>query len=138
MLDEARSDDASIADDDQIWRRIAPIQIIFDDNLGRFRPTSGAFRGNGRLFCVYVARLVEESGRSAESILDERWPESSMATLAAVAFRARGLGIAAELDPDYPDETAHAVVFGKTRRPSRKLCKEAKWAVLRAKADRTH
>ena len=134
MPDETQSDDASIADDDEIWRRIPPSQIIFDENLGRHRPTSNAFKSSssGHPLSVYVAKLVTESGRTAESIL-EQWPEYSMAALSVGALRRRGLGIRVEIDPAYPEEEAHAVVLGRTRGPSKKLCKEATWVVLREK-----
>ncbi|MCP3959199.1 MAG: hypothetical protein GY719_15220 [bacterium] len=104
-----------------------------DDNTGGFRPSSAAFKGNGRCYCVYVAKLVLESGRSAESILDAQRPECSMATLNADAFRGEGLGVTVEIDPDYPEESAHGVVFGKTKRASRRLANEAEWVVFRGK-----
>jgi hypothetical protein len=39
----APPDDASIRDEADLWRRIPPWHCIYDENLGRWRPSSSAF-----------------------------------------------------------------------------------------------
>ena len=65
-------DDATIADDTELFRRIHPEQVVWDHNEGRARPTSGAFndfemsvnvaRLSDRL-CVRPRRLIDGRGR---------------------------------------------------------------------------
>jgi hypothetical protein len=38
--------DPSILDEDDLWRRIRPDWVVFDENLGRARPTSQAFNND--------------------------------------------------------------------------------------------
>ena len=44
---EGLGDDASISDNEVVLRRISERAYIFDENLGRFRPSSQAFSRTG-------------------------------------------------------------------------------------------
>jgi len=131
MPDVAQTDDASVEDGDELWRRIHPTQVLYDKNLGKWRPTSNAFRdsSSGHSLSVYLARLVLSSGRTAESII-ESWPQYSLASLTAGVVRADGLAVRLELDPAHPEEEAHAVIVGKKSRPvSQRLAAASTWVV---------
>ena len=66
------TEDKSIGDEEVLWRRIPPWHLIFDENLGRTRPSKAAFddHPNGSPMSILLAAAVLESGRSAEQVLD--------------------------------------------------------------------
>jgi hypothetical protein len=62
----------------------------------------------------------------------ETYPEQSLVSFLAGVARSLGLGVAQEPDPQYPEETAHGVVFGdKTKSTRRQLAKASEWLLLR-------
>lgn len=121
-------DDAAILDDDVLWRRIPPWHVVPDENLGIMRPSSAAFEddSDGDPMSVFLAEIVKNSGRGAESILVGH-TDYALSGLTAGLARRLGQGIAS--DPTV-HEPAHAVVFGKkTKSISRALAKQSKWVV---------
>ena len=134
MDDAGRKDDPSVADDEELWRRVTPDQIIFDNNTQAHRPSSAAFRDHPRrdAMSVYLAGLVRESGRTSEQLLEE-YPGYGLVSFPAGVAREVGLGVTHERDVEHPEEEAHAVVFGKkTGSVRKKLVKASKWIVLPA------
>jgi hypothetical protein len=43
MVPDQYTDDTSIPDEAALWRRVPPWHLIFDENLGRIRPSKAAF-----------------------------------------------------------------------------------------------
>ncbi|MFW6169793.1 MAG: hypothetical protein ACODAD_04825 [Planctomycetota bacterium] len=121
-------DDPTIADDSPLWRRIAPQQVIYDENLGRHRPTSDAFQNhrNGSPMSVVLGQDVLDAGRNPESVL-EGHEEFSLAAITAGLAREKEQGI--QRAP-LPEEPAHAEVFGKkTKSVQKAFSKASQWVV---------
>ena len=120
-------DDPSILDDDNIWRRIHPKQIIID-NDGVRRPSSSAFEdsSNGTPMSAIWEKLHRELGLNEFDALKER------GTFSLVSFKAklaRQLGQGIQRDP-IDDAPAHVLVFGpKTQSVRRQLASGSEWVV---------
>jgi hypothetical protein len=124
-VDTAYEDDPTIPNNADLWRRIHPNQIIYDDNQGRTRPSSAAFTDstNGSPMSVVIAAECDGPDRVLAGY--ERY---GLASFKARVAREFGLGIAR--DP-LPDQPAHALVFGlKSRKVQSQLAKGAEWFVL--------
>lgn len=106
MCQPARQDDASIANEDPLFRRIHLTQIVKDDDTGLARISTGAFRD-------------KELSINIESILlgDGKIPEHCLQTylthkLAAItAGEARQYQQAVCPDP-LPHDPSHGLVYG--------------------------
>jgi len=124
-----------IDDDDDLWRRVHPKQIFYDENLERFRPMSGTFKQVS--MSVYIAKLVLSSGRDPHQILQHRYEDYGLASF--TAGLARGLNQDVVFDP--PDEggpekdPAHGLVVGKKSKTIQdKFASECDWVVLPEKS----
>ena len=84
--------DASIRDESIVWRRIPPWHIIYDENLGRWRPSSSAFADDpdGQSMSVVLAEAV--GGRGAAEILAGH-EGFALAAVPVGVVRACGLGV---------------------------------------------
>lgn len=123
-----RVNDPSVSSCSELWRRIHPKQIIFDESLGKIRPSSAAFKDstNGTPMSVLSARLVSRSGRDEFSVL-RPFPAEALAAFTAGFARSQQQGI--ELAP-LENEPAHAHVFGsKEKRVRNEFAKRSIWAV---------
>ncbi len=127
-MNVAPPNDASIRDESDLWRRIPPWHFIYDENLGRWRPSSSAFADDpdGHPMSVVLAEVAAAVGRGPAQILTghERF------ALASITARlARECGQAVVRDP-LPDEPAHGLVIGpKPKSVQRRLAKAAAWLV---------
>ena len=122
----AAPNDASIRDESIVWRRIPPWHIIYDENLGRWRPSSSAFADDpdGQSMSVVLAEAV--GGRGTAEILAGH-EGFALAAVPVGVVRACGLGVIR--DP-LESEPAHALVVGpKPKAVQRRLAKAAVWAV---------
>jgi hypothetical protein len=121
-------DDATIPDDSDLWRRIHPDWIVYDENLKAWRLSSQAFNDDseGGPMSVVLAPEVLASGRTPIDILARFRGYGSAAVRAALA---RELNQGVKRDPE-PDEPAHAVVVGKKTSSVRKsFSRGARWEV---------
>ena len=126
-------DDRTIADDEELWRRIPPVHFIYDDNLKQQRPASAAFNDDkdGDPMSVMLGSLVRKTGRSGSDVL-RNFPGYALATITAGLARECSQGIVR--DP-LPEEPAHALVFGDKPHSTRKrFAKECRWIVRPQKA----
>jgi hypothetical protein len=124
-------DDPSIADEDPLWRRIHPTQIVRDQQTGELRPSSAAFEdpSNGTAMSVVLGVLAMSAGRDVDDVLAAH-PEHSMAEI--LAGDARECEQAVYPAP-IPEEPAHGEVAGrKTRSVKKRLAGKSRWARLRA------
>jgi hypothetical protein len=103
-------DDATIADETQLYRRITQAQLVSDDNAGCRRVSSGAF-DNEDLSVALGDKLAEDS-RTPESVLVNYPSECLVAFTAGVA---RAVAQVIYREPE-PDEPAHGIVFGKKKK----------------------
>jgi hypothetical protein len=129
-------DDATIADEETLLRRVPPQWIVPDKNTGAARPSSQAF-DNGRdglTMSVYLTSVLESISVAPEECL-EGHPDYRMAGITAGVVRhenqlvVRDPGTDADADPN-PGDEAHGLVVGNKRAKLRsRLAKAAFWVV---------
>lgn len=116
-------DDASIADDAILWRRV-PDRHFVPGPDGRLRPSSAAFDDGGD--GDSMSAVLAEAERNPCPVLqgNDGWG------LVAIEVRLiRELGWRVERDP-VPDEPAHVLVHGdKTKGKMRRVAKECIWVI---------
>jgi hypothetical protein len=121
-MGNAYQDDESIGDDSALWRRIRPDWAIYDENLGRRRPTSQAFQNRGDGMSVLLGAEVESPEVAVESV-----PGYGLVSFTAGLVRQLDQLVAR--DPT-PEEAAHALVVGnKTGPVKRTLAESALWLI---------
>jgi hypothetical protein len=123
MSDSPPIDDPSITDDQALWRRIHPEQVVFDNNLNRQRPTSQAFNNTSGTSGMSVD-IADET-----TIQDALKGYSEHLLVEFEAGLARQLNQGVIRDP-FPGNPAHAEVMGKKRKPVQKgLYTKCRWVV---------
>jgi hypothetical protein len=118
------TDDSTIPDDEDLWRRIPPWHFVFDENRGAVRPSSAAFDDDedGQPMSVYLA-----SAAAAPDIVLRGHAGFALATI--TAGLARECQQALVRDP-LPEAPSHAVVIGrKTHGIRRRFAREAQWVI---------
>lgn len=123
------TDDSSIADDVPLYRRVHPDQTVQDDNLGRRRPSSAAYKPNAQVDETSISVNIAEDPALALADTMRHGEGFSVYALASREVRAEGLGI--KRDPETDNKT-HGLVFGFPHNAKReKICKKfAKQATL--------
>lgn len=119
-------DEAAVPEETLLWRRVPdwPDWTVFDENLGRLRPSSIAFGDNkdGSAMSAFLAghgNTVEDVLRNHELFY--------LAAVSAGLIRSHGLKIVH--DP-LPDLVSHVEVPGpKPKRVKSALAKAAEWIV---------
>lgn len=125
-MEVAYTDDPSIVDDEELWRRIPEVWIVEDRVMGGVRIASAAFSDhrNGTPMSVFLGSVVRDDGRAPESVL---MPSYYLAAVKAGAARDCGQGVRRA---PLQDEPAHAEVFGKkTKSVKKRLAQAAYWVV---------
>jgi hypothetical protein len=126
------SDDPTVPDEAELWRRIPPVLIITDSNHPGGpvrRPSTGAFdnSSNEEAMSVFLAAVVLETGRKPEDIL------AGLTNFGLVGFTAglvRAHNQFVVRDPQ-PGEPAHAAVIGHKSKTLKKiLAHTSRWVVL--------
>ena len=128
-------DDPSIPGDAALWRRIRPKQWVFDENQGRWRPSSQNFKDvverDGAV--QPVSAYLETDAPSLEFVLADH-PGYGIAAVSAAQVREHGRGI----QRDYEDgrNPGHCLLFLTEGRPSKRtdtlagrLARLARWVV---------
>ena len=125
---DAYTDDPTVRDDADLWRRIPPWHFVADDNVDGVRPSSAAFEDHpdGSPMSVLLAEIVAETGRRPVDVLAAHGGYGLAAITAGLA-RESGQGVARK---PRRDEPAHAEVFGKKPKSVRKkLAKGSEWVL---------
>jgi hypothetical protein len=128
MAHQEFTDDVSLSDEAELWRRVPPGHVIFDSNVGRKRPSKAAFddHKDGSPMSVVLADLVLQSGRTPQHIVAGHY-QFALAAFSAGLARSKQQGVAR--DP-VPGEPAHALVFGKkTDSVKRALARGSVWVI---------
>lgn len=127
MASEGFVDDATITDDEELWRRIHPRWIVFDDNTGGPRVSSAAFDDSrdGSPTSVLLAEIARLTGRTESESL-AGYEGYGLVSLTAGQARRCHQGVVR--DP-LPEEPAHALVFGPKSK-SNKRCLASSAAIL--------
>lgn len=128
METELVEDDPSIRDEAQLWRRINPNWMVFDENQGRSRVSSQAFQNlEGDKLSVLLEELVRETGRRPEDLIAS-FPGFGLATISAGFARELQQGV---IRAPEPDEPAHSHLVGKKSKSVQKaLARHAEWVVV--------
>jgi hypothetical protein len=127
------SDDATIAGDTELWRRIPPKHWISDADSAGWRISSAAFEDSpdGSPMSVVIA---SECTGGLNTLL-KNLIGFGVAVLTVQQLRARGLGVVRFPDADLP---GHAHVIGrKSQSVRRKLAREDARIILEPTPDRT-
>jgi len=128
MANAEYSDDRTISNNAELWRRIPPKHIVYDENRGRVRPSTAAFddHSNGSPMSVLLGEVVVGSGRTALEALAAH-QGYSLASITAGMARQCTQAVARE---PLPDEPAHGVVVGsKTDKVRKKFAYGCTWIV---------
>src|SRR5258708_1556453 len=102
-----KHDDGSISDDSSLLRRVAPEQYVDDDNLGRRRPSSAAFKQIE--LSVDSEPLLQSQGLDWRFTLKE-YPTHSLVRLRASLPRSLGLAV---VHVPLDGNPAHVEIIGK-------------------------
>ena len=127
---EKLTDDATIANDAELWRRIHPDWVVPDENTDRMRVSSAAFDNSpdGSPTSVWLATIVRETGRSDADVLG-RFEGEGYRLASLTAGQARECKQRIARNP-LPDEPAHAFLVGKKTKGAKKcLARIAKWVI---------
>lgn len=122
----AYADDSSIADQEEVWRRIPPDQIHWDGKLHRWRPESGMFSDSSDGSPMSAGRAILYG--SPRGILgDQGYPDHLLVAIDVAFLRELGLRVASDPPADDP---GHVWIVGrKTKAVKKKLAKAARWVV---------
>lgn len=118
--------DSTISDLEVVWRRVPgwPDWTTHDENLGRRRPSSGAFEDDrdGSPMSMYLAN----GGNTIEEVLAGH-PEFGLASLRVADLRVKGLSVVRRPEPGFP---SHVEVVGPKKHNVRSfLAKASQWVV---------
>lgn len=128
MPDQQNDDDSSIEDHFELWRRIPPKHVVFDNNSGELRPTSAAFDNDpdGEPMSILIAPVMTELGLSSANAIDGH-PGFALASI--TAGLARECSQKLVRDP-LENEPAHGLVVGrKTQGTRRRLARASRWII---------
>ena len=130
--------DPSVQDDEALWRRVHPLQIVPDDK-GNPRPSSAAFRDrqSGEV-SVHISSLTDSG-----TVL-ERYPYHSLAEIRARLPRSLGYTVVRDPiqnDSELPDDPSHALLCpspsktgNQRKRDERRMAEDSRWVVLNQSA----
>jgi hypothetical protein len=109
------ADDQSIGNDTRLFRRLHPTQIVWDDNQGRLRPTSNAFKDPS--MSVALGDEMESLGLDPEWVLRGD-PQHHLAWISAQLAREHHQAVWRDelVDhPKYGDDPTHGIVEGRKK-----------------------
>ena len=114
-------DDSTIGNDSVVVRRVARSEHIFDETIGRRRPSSQAFMQSGRDGLVSVYLLSETTYETVAQAGSQRY----LVTVTVGVLRENGLGIIRSSEAGI---TGHCDITGrKTRSRLNKIARSAEW-----------
>ena len=128
MPPQERIDDSTVNNDERLWRRVHPDQIIWDEHLKNYRPSSGVFRPSGEMSVDIASLSTPEAALS-------NYSQHSLVEFQAGAARKEGCIIVRDPLPDNP---SHALVCGKntegrlTKPQAKNIQRNSKWVILKA------
>jgi hypothetical protein len=127
-LDASRRvpDDGTIPDETRLYRRLHPTQVVWDDNQGCIRVSSGAF--TDEFMSVNLGNELERINEPPTFAL-RHYPIHSLAWLSKGFVQSHEQEVRSTPTPD--DSTHGEVVGRKKGSRSRQFAKEAKIEILR-------
>ena len=122
--------DTPIADATELFRRIHPDEVIWDDDEGRYRPSSGAFRKKERVSVQIQDALADAEIEPEATLTLSGHTRHSLAALTAEVARKEQQIL--ERTP-LSDNPAHGEIVGKKSSScATRLARAARWQVLQA------
>jgi hypothetical protein len=121
-------DDATIADEDQLLRRVRPAWIIPDHNRGRWRPSKADFQDSedGSPMSIHLATVIHAAGLPLSSALAGHEGYGLVGFTAGLVC---SLGQIVVRDPQ-PSDPAHGLVVGnKTESRRKHLMEGSEWVI---------
>ena len=129
---QSYQDDPSILDQDILLRRV-PMQpgsqIVWNANLGCWRPSSAAFKDHpdGSPMSIALKPVLDKLNLPVDHPLNGYECTHALASITAGLARTNGQEVARDALP--PGDPAHGVVVGPKKRASRELARAAAWVV---------
>jgi hypothetical protein len=118
--------DEPVDDTTDLYRRVHPEQVIWDENDCCLRPTSAVFKDVE--MSVHIADTLEAEERSAESVLESR-PHHQLVAITAGFAKTEEQEVVRE--PRQEDSSHGNVVGQKPKGRQKRFVKHSKWMVLR-------
>src|SRR5260221_10839905 len=109
MDDDPRQDDPAIANDDRLFRRVRPNQLIPESD-GSQRPSSAVFKVLE--LSVNIESLMIQQERAPEDTLT-KYPGEYLTSVTAGQIRVYKHPIVKDTEP--PNDPAHGLVLGKKK-----------------------
>lgn len=109
MAEDPRQDDLTIANDDRLFRRVPPSQLVPEPDGSR-RPSSAVFKVLE--LSVNIESLMIQQGRLPEDTLT-KYPGEYLTAILVGQVRAHGHPIIKDTEP--PNDPAHGLVLGKKK-----------------------
>ena len=118
-------DDAPVAGDTRLYRRVHPNFVVWDDARNCNRLSSGAF--NDQEMSVHLGDVLSDQGREPQTVLDAHPAGYFLAFLSASFVRDEEQAVVRSATDDDP---SHGEVVGtKPKGRCRLFASEAKWEV---------
>jgi hypothetical protein len=126
MFQPARQNDPTIANEDRLFRRVHLCQIVKDDDTGRARISTAAFKD--RELSVNIESVLIGNGLTADACLLD---PNKHRLVCFTAGQARHFQQIVCRDPEPPDNLSHGLVCGakNSRRVSEGLRDSAEWVL---------
>ena len=121
--------DAPVADEMSLYRRVHPTEIVWNDNDGCPRPNSSVFKH--REMSVHLDDVLRDEGRGPESVLDGK-PSHSLVSLTAGFVKGEDQEI--RRSPKAEDASHGDVCGDKTPARKKRFAREAEFVILREDA----
>jgi hypothetical protein len=115
----------NLADNDEVWRRVPPEKVIFDSNIGTFRPTKDSFNDhpNGTPMSAFLAREC----RDPQAALEGNEGFALVAIRVQTIHECNQVVVSADREGLPP---GHVHITGKkTDSVRKKFAKECRWVV---------
>jgi len=114
-----------LIDDDEIWRRIPPEKVIFDESRNVFRPSKDSFNDhpNGTPMSAFLAKVCKDPLLAVHDHED-----FALVGVRIKVLREKKLEIVAAPKPDLPPGHVH-VVGSKTDSVRKALAKNFRWII---------
>ena len=124
MADDPPQDDPTILDDDRLFRRVRPNQLIPESD-GSQRPSSAVFKTPE--LSVNIESLMVQQGRPPEDT-HTRYPGEYLTSITARMVRAYNHPIVKATEP--PNDPAHGLVLGKKKESfANAMMRQHQWIV---------
>jgi hypothetical protein len=124
MSEKSSTNEAGIADDEVLLRRLQPDWIV-PGNHGRMRIASAAFKHEEMSILFYS--VLQNQGRTVQDALSGH-PDNSLCSITTGLARELCQRVVYDVEP--PNDPAHGLVVGKkTKAVANRFAREALWVI---------